>query len=255
MRKQVAEVNQAPRTIGEIIVADYMRPKNMTVEQLAYGIGVTVNRAQQLITNNYAVNAQLAMRLAIFFDTSAHFWLYAQADYALTRIKTNGTVARLLPFYTPRDCADGYVVLVLSREAEVDQEKFDAVLDRLHNEKGIKQIAFSRSKTEMSAHAKRWAIENNVLRDEFIMNARHRISRTAGYLRDFEVAICHYRPDIILTASSPTWAGRQVVDSARRGGYRIEEVDVIISDLRAKQLEALRLQRTIKRHKVANRLR
>lgn len=249
--KQLAAINKAPRSIAEILVADYLRPQKLTVEQLADGIGLSKNRTQRLVEGKFRVSPTVALRLGIFFDTTAHYWLYAQADYELACAKSFSNVQSLLPFYTPRDCSDGYVVLVLSREAKVDQDKFDAALDALRAEKGIKQLVFSRSKTEMSAHAKRWAIENNVQREEFVMLARHKISRTCGYRRDFESAIRQYRPDVILSAACPTWTGKIVIDGARRGGYRVEEVDVTISDRRDKQLEALRHRRALKRRNLA----
>ena len=68
---------------GEILQKDFLEPLNITAYMLAKRIMVDQTRISQLIKGKRRVSADTALRLSIFFDMSAEFWLNAQARYDL----------------------------------------------------------------------------------------------------------------------------------------------------------------------------
>lgn len=68
---------------GEILQKDFLEPLNITAYMLAKRIMVDQTRISQLIKGKRRISADTALRLSIFFDMSAEFWLNAQARYDL----------------------------------------------------------------------------------------------------------------------------------------------------------------------------
>ena len=73
----------APVHPGEILREEFLAPLHLTVDQLALDIHVPVRRVQEIILEKRVVTADIALRLARYFGTSAHFWLGLQMDYDL----------------------------------------------------------------------------------------------------------------------------------------------------------------------------
>lgn len=73
----------APVHPGEILREEFLAPLHLTADQLALDIHVPVRRVQDIILGKRVVTADIALRLARYFGTSAHFWLGLQMDYDL----------------------------------------------------------------------------------------------------------------------------------------------------------------------------
>ncbi len=74
------ELKLAPVHPGEILREEFLVPLHLTADQLALDIHVSVRRVQKIILGKRAITADIALRLARYFGTSAHFWLGLQMD-------------------------------------------------------------------------------------------------------------------------------------------------------------------------------
>lgn len=73
----------APVHPGEILLEEFLRPMNLSEEQLAADISVPVAAIQGIVRGEQNLTADLALRLARYFDMSPQFWLGLQMDYEL----------------------------------------------------------------------------------------------------------------------------------------------------------------------------
>jgi len=68
---------------GEILLEDFMKPLEVSINKLARGIGVPPNRISAIVNGRRAITADTALRLGIYFGVSPEIWLNLQADYDL----------------------------------------------------------------------------------------------------------------------------------------------------------------------------
>ena len=68
---------------GQIIKNHYLDPLNMTNEQLATHLSVEKHIIDRLITGDFDIDAELALRLSRACGNSAMFWMNLQAAYDL----------------------------------------------------------------------------------------------------------------------------------------------------------------------------
>lgn len=73
----------APIHPGEVLLADFLEPLEITQYRLAQGLSVPARRINEIIHGKRAISADMALRLARFFGTSDQFWLNLQAWYDL----------------------------------------------------------------------------------------------------------------------------------------------------------------------------
>jgi addiction module HigA family antidote len=74
-----------PVSPGAVLRADFLEPLGLNASAVAHAIGVPRNRLGAIVNGSRAITADTALRLGIYFDTSAEFWLALQASYDLTR--------------------------------------------------------------------------------------------------------------------------------------------------------------------------
>lgn len=60
-----------------------MKPFGISEESLAQSIGLKVQDIQEIVAERQSVKADMTLRLAQFFGTSAQFWLGLQSDHDL----------------------------------------------------------------------------------------------------------------------------------------------------------------------------
>ncbi len=65
----------------------YLRPKNLSQNQLARGIRVPPRRINEIILGKRAISADTALRLGTYFSNSPGYWLHLQAEYDLARAR------------------------------------------------------------------------------------------------------------------------------------------------------------------------
>jgi antitoxin HigA-1 len=68
---------------GEILREDFMRPLGLSMNKLALELHVPVTRVAEIVHERRGITSDTAMRLGRYFNTSARFWLSAQAAYDL----------------------------------------------------------------------------------------------------------------------------------------------------------------------------
>ena len=68
---------------GEILLEEFMRPLRISQNKLARDLDVPVARINDIIHARRGVSADSALRLAIYFQTTAEFWLNLQSRYDL----------------------------------------------------------------------------------------------------------------------------------------------------------------------------
>jgi antitoxin HigA-1 len=89
---------------GEILLEEFLKPFNMSMNKLAEAVHVSPNRIAQICAGDRAITGDTALRLARYFGTSAAFWLGMQMDYdlELARDEVEGEIEQLVK---PRDVA------------------------------------------------------------------------------------------------------------------------------------------------------
>lgn len=72
---------------GEILKELYINPLQLTITEVAEGIGVTRKSLSELIHAKYGVSPEMALRLAKAFGTTPESWLNLQQQYDLWKTK------------------------------------------------------------------------------------------------------------------------------------------------------------------------
>ena len=73
----------APIHPGEILMADFLDPLELSQYRLAHDISVPPRRIKEIVHGLRGITADTALRLARYFGTSERFWLNLQARFDL----------------------------------------------------------------------------------------------------------------------------------------------------------------------------
>ena len=68
---------------GEILLEEFLKPMNLSPDQVAESIKIPSNSIEQIIQQKHPITADLALRLARYINMSPQFWLGLQMDYDL----------------------------------------------------------------------------------------------------------------------------------------------------------------------------
>jgi len=68
---------------GEILFEEFLKPMNISQNQLGRDLGVSPRRINEIVHGKRSVTADTALRLAAYFGNSPSFWLGLQMDYDL----------------------------------------------------------------------------------------------------------------------------------------------------------------------------
>ena len=74
---------------GEILYEEFLKPLNISQNQLGHDLGVSPRRINEIIHGRRSLTADTALRLSVYFDNSASFWLGLQMDYDLDVAEDN----------------------------------------------------------------------------------------------------------------------------------------------------------------------
>ena len=72
---------------GEILLEDFIKPFNLSINQLAREIDVPAGRISEIVNGKRAITADTALRLGRFFGVSPEIWTGLQTDYELRHAK------------------------------------------------------------------------------------------------------------------------------------------------------------------------
>ena len=68
---------------GEILFEEFLKPMNISQNQLGRDLGVSPRRINEIIHGKRSVTADTALRLGTYFGNSPSFWLGLQMHYDL----------------------------------------------------------------------------------------------------------------------------------------------------------------------------
>ena len=68
---------------GEILFEEFLKPMNISQNQLGRDLGVSPRRINEIIHGKRSITADTALRLGTYFSNSPSFWLGLQMDYDL----------------------------------------------------------------------------------------------------------------------------------------------------------------------------
>ena len=72
---------------GEILLEDFIIPMEITPESLATDLNISVHRMNMILQGTCTINAELAIKLARRFNTTAQFWMNLQVAFDLGRLQ------------------------------------------------------------------------------------------------------------------------------------------------------------------------
>ena len=81
--------NMRPIHPGEIIKEEYLKPLGMSVNALAVALRVPGPRINDVVRQKRGVSIDTALRLSIYFNTTAQFWMNLQVSYDLKIARLN----------------------------------------------------------------------------------------------------------------------------------------------------------------------
>lgn len=73
----------APIHPGEVLLEEFLKPFDISQNQLGRDLGVSPRRINEIIHGKRSITADTALRLARYFGNSPEFWLGLQMDYDL----------------------------------------------------------------------------------------------------------------------------------------------------------------------------
>ena len=79
-----------PITPGEILRDESMAEYGLSQNRLAIDLKVSASLINRVVNNKYRIAANLALRVAAYFGTSAQFWLNLQTSYDLRVAERRG---------------------------------------------------------------------------------------------------------------------------------------------------------------------
>ena len=74
---------RAPTHPGGILKRQYLEPLSLSVSELARVLGVSRKTVSKIVNERGSISADMALRLAQAFNTSAKLWLNLQRNYDL----------------------------------------------------------------------------------------------------------------------------------------------------------------------------
>ncbi|MFQ5661516.1 MAG: HigA family addiction module antitoxin [Gammaproteobacteria bacterium] len=79
MRKKLLD----PIHPGEILLEDFLKPMDISINRLAREIAVPPGRVSEIVNGKRSITADTALRLGKYFSVSPKLWLGLQSDYDL----------------------------------------------------------------------------------------------------------------------------------------------------------------------------
>ena len=92
--------NRAPTHPGEMLLEEFLKPMELTQQDLARSIRVPFQRVNEIIHQRRGVTPSTALRLSRFLGTSADFWMNLQIRWDLYQAlqKESKELASIRPY-------------------------------------------------------------------------------------------------------------------------------------------------------------
>jgi len=72
---------------GEVLAKEFLVPMGISAYRLSKDIGIPQTRVSQILKRKRRITADTALRLSIYFNNSAKFWLGLQDDFDIEEEK------------------------------------------------------------------------------------------------------------------------------------------------------------------------
>jgi len=72
---------------GEVLAEEFLVPMGISAYRLSKDIGIPQTRVSQILKRKRRITANTALRLSIYFNNSAKFWLGLQDDFDIEEEK------------------------------------------------------------------------------------------------------------------------------------------------------------------------
>lgn len=72
---------------GEVLHEEFLKPMKISAYKLSKDIGIPQTRTSAILKGLRGITADTALRLSLYFGTSAKFWLGLQDDFDLEEIQ------------------------------------------------------------------------------------------------------------------------------------------------------------------------
>ncbi|MDH3349687.1 MAG: HigA family addiction module antitoxin [Desulfobulbaceae bacterium] len=79
----------SPITPGDVLLEEFLKPMEISQNQLARDIKVPANRISQIIHGKREITADTALRLGKYFGIEPEFWLNLQVRYNMKVARSN----------------------------------------------------------------------------------------------------------------------------------------------------------------------
>lgn len=98
------EKKLSPITPGDVLLEEFLRPMNISQNQLAKDINVPANRISQIIHAKREITADTALRLGKYLGIEPEFWLNLQMRYnmKIARNKIGKKIDKEVKVFFPR---------------------------------------------------------------------------------------------------------------------------------------------------------
>lgn len=85
---------------GEILQKEFLKPLNLSQNQLAQAIGVPSNRINEIIRGRRGITGDTDLRFARFFKLSEGYWLHLQNahDMMQAQRKAGKSISKIKPY-------------------------------------------------------------------------------------------------------------------------------------------------------------
>ena len=77
--------NRMPTHPGEMLIEEFLKPMNLTQQDLARSIRVPYQRVNELVHGRRGITPSTALRLSRYFGNSAAFWMNLQLKWDLSK--------------------------------------------------------------------------------------------------------------------------------------------------------------------------
>lgn len=74
-------ITAEPTSVGEMLREEFLKPLNITQEQLAKAMGLSRKVVNQIVNDQRRLNLDEAVLLAGLFETDPDFWINVQAAH------------------------------------------------------------------------------------------------------------------------------------------------------------------------------
>jgi antitoxin HigA-1 len=78
---RLALASRKPPHPGEFLDTRFLKPLHISQTELAEALGVSRRRVNELINGRRAITPDTAVRLAVYFDNDAAFWMHLQVAW------------------------------------------------------------------------------------------------------------------------------------------------------------------------------